>query len=148
MSKDRPFHFELDRNWEAITGPRVSTYMRKGRDNNNALQVSFTINTSNVHPQIDPEEVVAAWVEHIGGAVIETSSSCSAFGKTASATFSARDLIYCQAWFSTDDIDTIQATFLCDGQPSDAELAEVSQMVHSMRLGAAEPTKKSGWWPF
>jgi hypothetical protein len=109
--------------------------MRKGRKNNNALQVCVLINTSDARPEIDPESVVLAWVKRIGGKVTEVSSSESGFGQAASATFSARDFAHCQAWFATDGADIIQATFICDGAPGADELREVSEMVRSMNLG-------------
>jgi hypothetical protein len=128
--------------------PPTLTYMRKGRTNNNALQVSVLSNASDVRLDIDPERVIVAWVKRIGGEVVEVSSSELGLGKMASATFSARDFAHCQAWFSTDGADTIQATFICDGAPSVDELAEVSEIVHSMNFGETTPSKKRDWWLF
>jgi hypothetical protein len=145
MGGERSLQFRLNANWEEIKGASATpTYMRKGRMNNNALQVSVGINVSDVRPKIDPERVVVAWVDRIGGKAIEVWSSQSGFGKMASATFSARDFAHCQAWFSTDGTDIIQVTFICDGSPSAAELAEVSEMVRSMNLGEAAPPKNCG----
>jgi hypothetical protein len=145
MDTARSLQFRLNPSWEEIEGiSETPTYMRKGRTNNNALQVSVLINTSDICPEIDPERVIVAWVKRIGGKAVEISPSESCFGKAASATFSARDFAYCQAWFSTDGADLIQATFICDGSPSADELSEVSQMVRTMNLGEAIPLKKSG----
>jgi hypothetical protein len=136
MSSARSLQLRPNANWEQIKGvSETATYMRKGRKNNNALQVSVLINTSDAQPEIDPERVVFAWVKRIGAKATEISSSESSFGKTASATFSAKDFAYCQVWFSTDGADTIQATFICDGPPGSDELMEVSEMVRSMNLG-------------
>jgi hypothetical protein len=143
MGEARSLRLHLNPNWEEVKGvSNVPTYMRKGRTNNNALQVSFAITTSDARPEINPEKVIVAWVERIGGEVVEVSSSESSFGKMASATFSARDFAHCQAWFSTDGVNIIQATFICDGPPSADELAEVSEMVRSTNLGEAAPSKK------
>jgi hypothetical protein len=147
MDSARSLQFRLNPNWEEIKEiSETPTYMRKGRTNNNALQVSVLINTSDKRPEIDPERVIVAWVKRIGGKAVEISPSDSesCFGKAASATFSARDFAYCQAWFSTDGADLIQATFICDGSPSADELSEVSEMVRTMNLGEAIPSKKSG----
>jgi len=148
MAEDRHLLIELDGNWEAVAGPKTCSYMRKGRINNNALQVSIAVNNSNARLQIEPEELIVAWVQRIGGSNMRVSPCQSQFGKMVTVTFSAGDFAHCRAWFSTDGMSTIQATFICDGQPSDAELTEVSQMARSMRLAQAKPTKKSGWWPF
>jgi hypothetical protein len=104
MGGARSLQLRLNANWEEIKGvsKTTQTYMRKARTNNNALQVSVLINTSGVRPNIDPEKLVVAWVERIGGEVVEVSSSKSGLGKMASATFSARDFAHCQAWFATD----------------------------------------------
>jgi hypothetical protein len=142
----RSLQIRLHANWEEIKGAsKTPTYMRKVRANNNAFQVSVAIRTSDVRAEIDPEKFVVAWVKRIGGQVVEVSSSESDFGKMASATFSARDFAHCQAWFSTDGADTIQATFICDRTPSADELAEVSEMVRSMSLGKSAPSKNRGW---
>jgi hypothetical protein len=141
MGEARSLRLHLNPNWEEVKGvSNVPTYMRKGRTNNNALQVSFAITTS--RPEINPEKFIIVWVEDIGGEVGEVSSSESSFGKMASATFSAGDFAHCQAWFSTDGVNIIQATFICDGRPSADELAEVSEMVRSTNLGEAAPSKK------
>jgi hypothetical protein len=139
MGGARSLQLQLNANWEEVK--EVSkfhvymTYMRKRRTNNNALQVSVAINTSDVRPEINPEKVIVAWVECIGGEVVKVSSSESDFGKMATATFSAKDFAHCQAWFSTDGADVIQATFICDGPPGADELTEVLEMVRSMNLG-------------
>jgi hypothetical protein len=149
MGRARSLQLQLNVNWEEIKGvSKTLTYMRKGRTNNNALQISSLSITSDVRPEIDPEEFIVAWVERIGGKVVEVLSSESGLGKMAFATFSARGFAHCQAWFSTDGADTIQATFICDAQPSTDELAEVSEIVRSMNLDEAAPSKKCGWWPF
>jgi hypothetical protein len=144
MGGARSLQLQLNANWEEVMWvskfPVYMTYMRKGRTNNNALQVGVAINTSDVRPEINPEKFIVTWVEGIGGEVVKMSSSESGFGKMASATFSARDFAHCQAWFSTDGVDIIQATFICDGPLGADELTEVSEMVRSMNLGEAAPS--------
>jgi hypothetical protein len=145
MGEARSLRLHLNPNWEEVKEVSdLPTYMRKGRTNNNALQVSFLTTTSDVHPEFNPEKFIVGWVEYIGGEVVEVWSSESSFGKMASATFCARNFAYCQAWFSTDGTDIIQATFICDGRPGADELAEVSEMVRSTNLGEVAPSKKRG----
>jgi hypothetical protein len=131
---------ELGRDKKGVSKTTL-TYKRKARTNNNALQVSVLSNTSSVRPKVDAEKLIVAWVERSGGKVVEVSSPKSGLSQMASATFPERDFAY-QAWFWTDGADTIQATFICDAPPGADELAGVPEVVSSMHLGEAAPSKK------
>lgn len=146
MGQSRRLQIRLNPNWEEVTNPKTLTFMRRGRTNNNAFQVSFAISASRKPHLMIPTSTVVTWAEGIGGSVIKVSSGEVRFGEYASATFTWNEFVYCQAWFLTDGVDTVQSTFICDGPPSLIELSEVAEMATRMTFAEVAQSNKRRWW--
>jgi hypothetical protein len=130
----------LNENWELVanaSGP--PTFMRKGRRNNNALQISKAINKDGkpLVPEPDVEKIAEASVARFGGKPTRIFSGVCHFGKFGSAVFAVNNFAHCQIWSITDGVHFLTATFICDSSPAAEELSEVEKMVMSLTLVAS-----------
>lgn len=139
---------EVNSNWERILGvSTIPTFMRKHRENENALQISWISIPKDKSVQMNLEEFAIEWAKSIGGVVEQTTNGIAKYGKFGSAIFKAREFPYCQVWMVSDGANFLSATFICSHFPSDNDLREVHEMVLSLRPDAATQPKKR-WWKF
>jgi len=127
----------LSANWELVRDPlQIPAFMRKGRGNNNALQISTSINKDGklLVPEPDVEKIAEASVSRLGGKPTRIFSGVCEFGKFGSAIFAAKDFAHCQLWSITDGIHFLTATFICDALPTAEEMSEVEKMMMSLTL--------------
>ena len=147
MIADR-LDMEVNSSWEKIEGvSSIPTFMRKGRGDENALQISWISIPKDKPVQMDVEEFAIEWAKSIGGVVQRTSNGAARYGKFGSAIFKAKEYPYCQVWMVSDGANFLSATFVCSHFPTNIELVEVQEMVLSLRPDSPTPIKKR-WWKF
>ncbi len=147
-----PEHIVVAPNWELVpTGGRIPAYMRKGRTNNNALQVSTLSTHEGQTLELDLAETVAKWTQALGGRVISTVEGDCSFGKYAKAEFEKAGFSHCEVWQLSDGQSVLSVTYICDAPPTVPELEEVRNMALSAYrfAGASEIVQpRSPWWKF
>ena len=139
----------LNPSWERVDNPSVPfTFMRMGRSNSNALQISFAWNKERKHLDKNTTvEILASKLveDQLNGIPLRKYAGNCRYGKFASIIFSAENFAHCQVWFISNGIHFLAATFICDAPPALEELAEAEAM--ALSLCFKEPPKKRRWWP-
>jgi len=127
----------LNENWELVgNASQPPAFMRKGRINNNALQISTSINKEEkpLMPEPDVEKIAGASVARFGGKPTKVFNGVCRFGKFGSSVFAVNNFAHCQIWSITNGVHFLTATFICDSAPTAEEMNEVEQMVMSLTL--------------
>lgn len=139
----------LNENWKSVSGDSelTKTLMRRGRANNNALQISWISWESEDGAPIDPQFLLPRWIARLGATIDEFSFDHSD-GRRATARFEADGFAYGQAWCVVDGDNLINVTFICDELPSADELREVEQMVESLGVVEGPPARPRKWMWF
>lgn len=117
--------------------------MRKWRNNTNALQISWTSWDATDGVKLDPSRLLGSWLDSLQVQQVTPLVSHEP-DRIATSRFAREDFPYCQAWSVLEGNNLINATFICDVDPTPEEVAEVQQMVDS--LGVQEAPKKRWLW--
>jgi len=141
--------FDLPENWEVVEGgPALSTFRRCGAKSRNVLEVCGEIDPRGAAMTIDAGRFAADTAVSFGGRIREITRVTTPHGKLGSAIFDLRDLAYAQLWCLHGATVRIQASYFCNGAPSEQELSEVRSIVRSLRIDEEPPVQKKRWWPF
>jgi hypothetical protein len=130
------------------------TFMRKGRLNNNAFQISFAWNEKGKPLSKDiPVEMLARDLveKQLKGKPLQEFAGDCRYGNFVSVVFSAETFSHCQVWCVTNGIHLIFATFICETPPTPSELNEVEEMALSLHFKESAgkdytPRPKRLWW--
>jgi hypothetical protein len=132
--------FLLPKNWEEVPGGGASTYMRKGRTNTNALQISLTSWNAKDNVKLDPPQFLAKWLDSINAQHVVPMESYEP-ERMATARFTGFEQPYCRAWTIVEETDLISATFICDAVPTVGEVEEVENMILTLGVRPAQKKK-------
>ena len=139
----------LDPSWEMVDGPyNPPAFMKKGRANNNAFQISSAWNDGgkslgkSITTEVLARDLV---VRRLNGVPLREYTGRCRYGEFTSVIFSAQTFAHCQVWCVSNGIHIISATFICDWPPTQEELEEVEGMALSLHFKEPLPKTKR-WW--